>query len=752
MQYSMTRKLIQRDIQPDFTRCLWSEFMRNIEILREIQTISWVLMTAHSSAQVEHDSADDEIDLSQLFAVIWRGKSWVILSAVFSLAVGAYYASKITPLYTATAAIVQETTQEQVVDFSGALGGLGGGLGGGIGAGSEVNTEIEVMQSRSLLDVLVTELNLTNDPEFNHELQPEAVFSAEAITNLIRSIMGLPIQPNKILNAQEILASTVDNLREVMSVSNIPSSYVYEIMIRSESSSKSALIANALAELYIRNQLETKSEANLSATEWLANRVGQLSIDLENAETAAKEFSANTDLINADTLFALSRQVKELRERLETVRASKVATTAQLMQLRIAASENDPQLMSEAADDPVLRGLLISTSLNTAVSRTTFDARFFQVVGQTEQELRRQEVQIEALEQSIEQQEDAIDKQSDDLVTLQQFQREVVASGLLYEYFLSRLKETSVQSGVQTPESRILSRAVVPQDPSSPNKIIIIALTLFLAVFVSTSVILLREVLRGTFRGVKELEQKTGYTVLGQIPKISMRRSIKLTQHLTNHPLSEAIRNMRTSVLQSGTNNPPQVIMSTCSVPGEGKIEQSFLLAQNLTSLGKKVLLVEGDLRIRNFAEYFDIRTNKGLLAILDGQETIESSVVFHEILQVDVLISEEPKKNAADILSSQSFEQFIADVRELYDYIVIDTPPVLAVTDAHIIGRLVDATIYTVRWNHTTYDQVVEGTKSLKKLQVKVSGLVLSRINLKRQKRLGHGDSVDKYGAYYGK
>lgn len=192
--------------------------------------------------------------------------------------------------------------------------------------------------------------------------------------------------------------------------------------------------------------------------------------------------------------------------------------------------------------------------------------------------------------------------------------------------------------------------------------------------------------------------------------------------------------------------------MSTCSIPGEGNIEQSFLLAHSLAGIGKKVLLIEGDMRKRSFVEYFSIKSDKDLMAVLAGAETIQDAVVFHESLKADVLVSGEPAINAADILSSQTFEKVIADARKVYDYIIIDSPPALAAVDARIIGRLVDATIYTVQWDKTTQHQVADGIKFLEDANVTISGLILSRINVKRQNRLGHTDSVGAYSDYYDK
>jgi len=242
-------------------------------------------------------------------------------------------------------------------------------------------------------------------------------------------------------------------------------------------------------------------------------------------------------------------------------------------------------------------------------------------------------------------------------------------------------------------------------------------------------------------------------TVLGQIPRIPAGKRAKVLKYLADKPTSaaaEAVRNLRTSVLLANPDNPPQVIMSTSSVPGEGKTTQSLGLAQNLAGLDKKVLLVEGDIRKLVFAQYFNIKGKKGLISVLNGQASIEEAAVFEPSLNADVLIGEKSKVNAADLFSGDEFTDFLDEMRATYDYVIIDTPPVLAVPDARVIGRVVDAVIYTVKWDSTTQRQVTEGLKSLRSVGVKVTGLVLGQINPKGQKRYGYGDTSGSYGGYH--
>ena len=274
---------------------------------------------------------------------------------------------------------------------------------------------------------------------------------------------------------------------------------------------------------------------------WLTDRVAELKIELEKAETEAKSFAAEMELINPETLELLSQQLKEVRE-------------------RIFARET---------------GIKRSGRSNVR-DRAQLDT------------LRKLEVDLS----------EKIGRQSLDLVTLEQLQREAAASRLIYEYFLSRLKETSVQQGIQQADSTILSPAEVPPGPARPRGALIVVFSALMMGLIAALQVIRREALRQTFRSAEELEEQTGLTVLGQLPRIQSRKRKPVLQYIVSKPASaavEAVRNLRTSVFMAGPAS-PQIIMLTSSVPGEGKTTQALAMAQHMAKLGKRVLVIEGDI------------------------------------------------------------------------------------------------------------------------------------------------------------
>jgi len=689
---------------------------------------------------------DDEIDLGKLLLTLWRGKILILLTGLVALFIGGFYAYEVAvPVYTANATVALESREQQVMDIESVVTGLGGDQ-------STINTEVEVIRSRGLIEQLVLDMDLLSDPEFNSQLRPAPAFSVGQAVNLVRELISGPPEPKPMPSERAVLDRTMDAVLNAISVSNIRQSFVFQITVVTQDPVKSAALANRLAALYINDQIAVKFDKTEQATLWLSERVGGLQVQLETAQAKLKDFSSNTDLINAEALIALNRQIKDLRDRRMDMLAKSNAANDRIEKLQ-ATRQGDPDAFAKIARDSALDQALARLKAGRAGGQQAFDTRAEALMIRANLEAERSRAQLAALEASIVDVSTRIETQSGELVELEQLQREVEASRLLYEAFLGRLKETSIQQGIQQADSRVLSQAVVPTVPSAPRKSMILALSLMLGLMSASAALLVKEMTQNTFRVAEDLEAYTGYSVIGQIPAIPARRRKKVLKYLVEKPNSaaaEAIRNLRTSMLLANIDNPPKVIMSTSSIPGEGKTTQSIAIAQNLSGLGAKVLLLEGDLRRRVFSQYFDRPDQKGFLSVLSGDVALEEALVHDAELNADILFGEKSPINAADLFSSARFSDFIAMLRDNYDYVIIDTPPVLAVPDARVIGQSVDAILYTVKWDSTSHRQVLDGLKSFEGVNVKVSGLVLSQIDKRGMKRYGYGDSYGAYQSYY--
>ena len=686
---------------------------------------------------------EDVIDVGALIGTLWRGKWIITFIAAMAVLLGGYYAYVVaTPKFRSTAVVILETNQDQIVDLQSVVGGLSGDT-------SEVNSEVEVLRARSLMSKVVDRLNLTEDPEFNSKLRPPRLI--HVIKARLFDIVGIRRSEIALTPAEEAdrtRDAVVSSLLSSVSVRNVPLSLVFQVTVESADPLKSAAIADTIVELYILNQIEVKFQATQQATIWLSERVSQLQSTLEEAESQVSTFSAQTDLVSVEGLRALERQIKELRDRIEAAASERLTQDARVNALRLAESRQDKAAL---LGDPQLTRYLPRAETDQTIA-TAFDTRFDLLMQREELTLTRADQQLEALTTSKIELDAEISQQSEDLITLQQLTREAEATRVLYEYFLSRLNETSAQQGIQQADSRILSDAVVPSRASVPRKSLILAMSGMMGLILGAGVVLVREMRNNSFRTASDLERATGYTVLGQIPAMSSGNRRKVLRYLADKPTSaaaEAVRNLRTSLMLSNVDNPPQVIVSTSSVPGEGKTTNSLALAHNLLGLGKRVLLVEGDIRRRTLHRYFPNMPDRGIVSVLSGATRLEDAVHRSLGFGADILGGERSNTNAADLFASERFKALIAEARAQYDVVIIDTPPVLVVPDARIIGNEADAIIFTVKWDKTTKPQVEEALRLFHNSGQRITGFVLSQINMRGMKRYGYGGNNGAYGGY---
>ena len=700
-----------------------------------------------------------EIDIAALVQSVWQRK-WVVAAFGFGFALLAMaLAYSLTPRYTATSVVMLDRNQSNIIDVESVATGLGQDY-------FTILAQQQVLLSRSLAERVVDAMDLESQPYFNPMLvepeEPNFLVSLllGGVHLLKTTVRGAVTEETTGPGLRESLGDdywtrqmAVDILRGSLEVQSVAETYVYSLSVTTEDAVLSTEIANRMAELYITDQLETKFQATQAATEWLSDRVAQLRIEVEQAEAAVEAYNSSSTLISEATLANTNRQLKELRERREEIVRQQSLGADRQEDLRALLDAGDYAAFAAAVNVPRLSTLAQSIEAadgdERAALEQTFQSLARRMVEQAGVERDRAEAQRAGISASIAELERQLESQTQDLVELRQLEREAEATRRIYEQFLRRLNETSVQEGTQQADARVLSEAVVPLNPSYPRKTLIVLIAGFLGGLVGIAYVMIVEQLNSAFRSSEELEKTTGLPVMGQIPIAPVRLRKGLLDYAVERPSSglvEAIRNLRTGVMLANIDRRPELIMLTSTLPKEGKTTCSLLLAQNAAGLGKKVLLIECDLRRRTFRTYFPDAPKLGMMSILSGDKTWEEVVHHDTRTGLDVIMGEETKVNAADVFHSQRFQEFLAEARRRYDFVVIDTPPVMAVPDSRVIAPMVDAVIYCVRWNSTNKDLVRAGLQQFSQIKVSVSGLALTQINLKKMARYGYGG----YNYYY--
>lgn len=667
---------------------------------------------------------DIDLDILSILDTLWRRKLFILaLMSLGALAAALYTTRLAERVFVAHAVVELQAGQSQILDFGAALPGLGFDR-------ETMNTEVEVFKSRVLATRLADRMALYDDPEFNTALArpnlPGRI--AAALTGGARPV------PDEVLRADTIAA-----VIESYTVSNLPATYILDIAFRSRDPGKAQRLANTLAEEYLAYRIDSELKATRDAAAWLSARAAELKGDLEATEAQVAAFAAQATVTTPEQLEARAGQLRQGRERAAALRAT--VTRDRDRRDLLAALRTAPAAdRLRAANDPRLTALRDRPA--------AFDDRYDALVAGLTRDIRLTDQKIALIERSNDALADEIERQSQELIDLRQLQREAETTRLLYEYFLSELKETSAREGFRNSDSRILSFAVLPTTASRPRTALTILAFTLLGLLAGSVTALLRELRRSTYIDAEALELDTGLPVMGAIPVIPGRTRRDAIRFLADKPASagaEAVRNLRTSLLMSEGGRDLRVIVNTSSLPDEGKSVISIALAQNFAAIGKRVLLIEGDIRRHVFGEVFGPGDAAGLAAVLAGETGLAQAVRPDAGFGFDILASGASSANAADLLSGPAFAALLSDARGRYDIVIVDTPPVLAVTDARIIARLADAVLVTLRWDATTRAQLRATLRALDHLRVPVSGLVLNRIDPRAART--RGDAV--YGAY---
>ena len=621
----------------------------------------------------------------------------------------------------------------------------------------EVRSQLQILRSRLLLGRVVDALDLTKVPEFNTRLKPRDTgpnYFSISYWLIQAGILRAPKTPTASeISEVEIRDRAIDALTARTTVIPVHFSFVFSVSVQTEQPQMSADIANVIAEQYILNQIEVKYNATEQAAGWLSNRVLELKEALEQSEEAVALHRAENELTSNEVVDALAQRLISLRATLAEVAQSRIDAADRLAKLSKLAEAGEYMKIADLTGSIRLENLSKTIQQNggpeaeqnkAAVIR--FDSELQAVLNRLKREVSSSEQNISKLQASVIELESRQSKQSTNMVVLRQLEREAQAASLIYETFLNRLKETTVQQGVHKADAIIISQARIPKSRSFPRYRIILSAALFIGLFVAGAIVVLLETLDQTFSTPEDLERFTGLPLLGLIPNAPVTARSNILKYAISRPTSpfvEAIRNLRTSVQLSGVDGDVQVVALASSTEGEGKTSICLSLGHSsATQANRKVLVLDCDLRRRRMTAALGGRGMPGIIAYFSGTKTMDEIIHRVDTAEFDVIFADKSPKITADIFASQKFADLIAECRKRYDFIIIDTPPVLALTDVRVISGHTDMLLFTVGYKRTKKRLVRAGLAALAMTKPKRIAAVFNRMNI--------GKSIGYYGSYY--
>ena len=713
---------------------------------------------------VAREAESEGIDLREILSMLRRRIAVILGFAAVIMALATVYVYQLTPRYTAQATLMLEQQRLQLLDIKSVLSGEGD-------SSMLIATQVQLITSPRIAERVATALHLESEPEYNPNLAHPPKFAPMAwMGRQVSALIGsdAPDAPAEASPRRELTSADVaPALGGRVGAFNDGTSYIIKINAQSESPELAAKIANAYVEAYLTDQLEAKFEATRRASAWLNDHLTDLKDKVQTAERAVQLFKQEHNLSQSGTTVT-SQQLAELNSQLIIATADRQQKEASVRELRSSASsplldklkEQEAELLRHQAELATRYKSEHPTMINLAAQIRDVRAKIGQEIAAANRTLvdqlnvaRSREESIKAALARLQQSTTEQDKAQ---VQLAELEREAQASKALYEDFLKRFQQTSVQEDIQQPDARAVAVATPPSGPSYPNKSLYLSVAGAAALFCGILVALFLERLDNGFRTSDQLEKSLALPTLGMVPQLTRgKRPERVVVAEPVSQYSEAIRSVRTALRFSDVDDPPKLVLVTSSLPSEGKTVFAVSLARSVARSGGRALLIDCDLRRPGVAKMLGATEGPGLVDLFEGNARPESVVRVDESSGVHFVSAKGGTANPQDLLGSQHMRSFLEGMRAHYDLVVIDSPPVLAVSDAIVLSHIVDTTMYIVRWERTPRQAVIGAVKQLRANGGHLAGAVLSRVNTRRHRSYNYADSAYYYGrdkGYYNK
>ena len=657
-------------------------------------------------------------------------------------------------------------------------------LSGGMKGDSAVIGEMEVIKSRELAHKIITHLHLDQYEEFNPKPKPPGFLDQFNPKNWIpetwkESLGTKALDTRTETEKQESQLNNLTNkFLSKVTVSQVKRSQVINIAVETQDPKLAAIIANEVADQYIVGQLQAKFDATKKATDWLNDQLGDLKQKLENSERAVENYRKNHNLVEVSKGTGVTQQqLSEINSQLISARAQRAEAEAKYQQVEsITRNGQDIDSVAEVLNSGLISSLrgqeaevqrkysemlveygarhpkMIQMQAELADIKAKIDTEVKKIAAGLRHSLDVARARENSLASSLQQMESKTAGNSQAEVELRALEREATANKVLFETFLGRFKETASTQGIEQADARVISFAEVPLGASFPKKNLMITVSILGALFFAIFLAFVLEILNPGIRSPEQVSQLFNLTTLGIVPK-TVNINIPVLQYLLEKPqsaLAEALNTLRISLSLLNPDSDVKSVLISSALPSEGKSTLASLLSRHSAAAGKKVVLVDADLRRPTIAKMFDL--DKKTLGLTD-------LLMNHTLTLTDVLVKDSATGlsiltrghaaflNPSDLFASQRMKALLEQLKQEFDLVIVDSAPIMAVPDSRILAGLVDKILFVVNWD-TTPKKVVATALHIfaKDGHNNLAGIVLQKVNLEQYGRYGYGDS----GYYY--
>ncbi len=715
---------------------------------------------ANSMESLQHRSPFLALDLMPReahlldYLLVLRKHQWLItffLLAVVSIVTIATF--RMQPIYEATARVEVDRDTPSAFRFNESdQGGDYGDL------EDYIVTQSKILQSETLAMQTVKSMGLDNLPQFGGR-------------------PGKPVKPEPAgSDASLMRPPALGAFLGGLSVKRVPNARLLDVTFEATDPVLAARVVNAHLNNFIEQNFRSRFDAATQASNWMAGQLTEMKIKVENAEDARLEYERDNQIWTIDEKSDISTQkLGELEKQLTDAQAERINKEA-VYQLAQSGNYDAIAAVRESAviQDILKQQTTLSAQYTDAVNQ--YGPKFPKVLRiqaqlkDLDQLITREKLnignQVEAdyrgsrqrellLKEALDEQKGEVNQTAEKLVQYNILKREADTNKQLYDGMLQKLKEAGITAGLRSSNIRIVDPALIPRGPSRPNKSRNLLLSIMVGFIGGVGLALLREYLDNTVKTPDDIERLAQLPSLAVVPALSSSggrhrrgfskllktpvapskegRAELISHNMPQSQMSEAFRALRTSLLLSQADHPPQVILMTSALPREGKTTAAVNLAVTLAQLGDKTLLVDADLRKPGINRALSLVDGKhaGLSSYLAGVSSLDLITVPHPaITNLDAIPTGPIPPNPADLLSSHRLTELIAELRTRYKFVVIDSPPIMAATDAVILSVLVDGVLMVVRSGETPKEAFTRTRDLLVGVKCHMLGVVLNAVD----------------------
>jgi capsular exopolysaccharide synthesis family protein len=718
------------------------------------------------------DDGGSGLSVRQIFGTLRRHKLLIGGITLIGTTVAWLIANQLTPVYQAQADLVIEPhaadvmrstpdSMPQPLDYR------------------TMETEAAKLRAERLARQSAVALELAKHPLFNPDLAPPEQSRLRTIFSPVLQVIGLadpqtkpPVSREEAERRLAILSPEArerlnNQIADVwlagLTTQAMPTSLVMTVRYRSPDPQLAAASVNQAIRSYIDDQKKEKSQGPLELMKFLSTRIDDARAKVVEAERNLAKFRADNAMYDTTDATTLAKTVADRRT--QWLAAEALATQKELAVKQGVSSETAGSLLlSELASAEKEFQAVASYAASGHPDYIKARNRLAAVRARMDEERRRSGANLLAdakaaranadqMKAEVDRLDNELKRQTEGSAQLRALQTELDTAKQLYQTMLTRLSEVNVLAGVDKKgDAKQINEASVPVLPVAPRKelIVLMACMASLALGIALSVVI--ELMDSGFRSMHQLEQQTGVAALGMVPYQSagrLRRNHKPWLNIIDKPntaFSEALRTIRTGIALSSADHPQRTVVVTSSVPGEGKTTTALALAAASAASGARTLIIDCDLRQPSLQKNLGVENGAGLADFLAGQRDLEELVHVEPKSGLYYVLAGKRPPSPTDLLGSLRMRRLLQQLADAFDLVVLDSPPVLAVSDALLLVRQADTTIFVVRWEKTRRDVAMTGIKMVYEAGARLSGIVLSQVDLRRHAQYDYTDS----GVYY--